>query len=145
MNIQVSAGQAGWSMRPEERDPANLYDMLQASRRILRYADGASLEDVRGNEVLADAIIHRLTVLGRAAARISPSLQARDTDIPWERIGELHSLALHPTSSALVDFAWKTATEDVPRLVPRLEALLPPGAEGTLGSLESASSESHKP
>lgn len=126
MNIQLSAGQAGWSMRPEARDPANLYDMLQACRRIVRYADGASLEDVRGNPLLADALVHRLTVLGRAAARISPSMQERDTEIPWERIGELHSLALHPTSGALLDFAWKTATEDVPRLVPRLEALFPP-------------------
>jgi uncharacterized protein with HEPN domain len=145
MNIQVPVGQARWSMRPEERDPANLYAMLQAARRILRYAYGASLEDVRGNEVLADAIIHRLTVLGRAAARISPSLQARDIDVPWERIGELHSLALHPTSSALVDFAWKTATEDIPRLVPRLEALLPPGFEGPAGAFETTSSESTKP
>ena len=145
MNIQLPAGQARWSMRPEARDPAHLWDMLQASRRILRYAEGASLADVRGNEVLADAIIHRLTVLGRAAARISPSLQARDTEIPWERIGELHSLALHPTSSALVDFAWKTATEDIPRLVPRLEALLPPGFEDASGAFETTSSESGNP
>ncbi|MET0399486.1 MAG: HepT-like ribonuclease domain-containing protein [Longimicrobiaceae bacterium] len=145
MNVQVPAGQAGWSMRPEARDPAHLWDMLQASRRILRYAEGTSLEDVRGNEVLADAIIHRLTVLGRAAARISPSLQERDTDVPWERIGELHSLALHPASGALVDFAWKTATEDIPRLVPRLEALLPPGFEGDSGAFETTSSEFGNP
>jgi uncharacterized protein with HEPN domain len=141
MNIQLPAGQARWSLRPEVRDPAHLYDMLQASRRILRYAGGASLEDVRGNEVLADAIIHRLTLLGRAAALISPSLQARDTDSPWERIGELHSLALHPTSSDLVTFAWKTATQDIPRLVPRLEALLPSAFDGAPGTFETASSE----
>ncbi len=117
-------------MRPEERDPATLSDMLEASRRILRYADGATLEDVRGNEVLADAIIHRLTVLARAATRISPSLRAQSSDIPWQRIGDMRELAVQQSSRERVDRAWNTVTEDVPRLVPRLEDLVPPEPNG---------------
>jgi uncharacterized protein with HEPN domain len=104
--------------------------MLEASRTILRYADGTTLEDVRDNEVLADAIIHRLTVLGRAAARISPSLRAQNSDIHWQRIGDLRKLARQQSSRELVDMVWNTVTEDVPRLVPRLEVLVPPEPSG---------------
>ena len=63
-------------MPPEERDGASLWDMSKALRKIVRYAEGKSLEDLQDNEVLTDAVIRQFTVLGEAVHEDVPRLVA---------------------------------------------------------------------
>lgn len=118
-------------MRPEERDPASLWDMLQASRKILLYAEGATMEDVASTELLKDGRIRQFAVLGEAATRISPSLRAQTPDIPWQAIIGMRNVVVHQYDRVLVQSIWDAVTESVPRLIPQLEALLPPESDDT--------------
>ena len=112
-------------MRPEERDAASLWDMLQAAHRILSYTAESTMEEVGNDQVLMDALIRQFTVLGEAATRISSALKTRSPEIPWQRIVGMRNVVVHQYDRVLLGSIWDAVTDDVPRLIPRLEALLP--------------------
>ena len=112
-------------MPPEERDPATLWDMLDASRRILRYTAGKTIEDVGTDEILLDALIRQFTILGEAATRISPSFRAQHPEIPWKAIVGMRNVVVHQYDRVLIDTIWDAVTESVPTLVPQLGTLVP--------------------
>ncbi|HLL47124.1 MAG TPA: DUF86 domain-containing protein [Longimicrobiaceae bacterium] len=105
--------------------------MLAASRRIVRYTEGATIEDVLSNEILMDALVRQFTVLGEAATRISPPLRAQNPDIPWQRIIGMRNVVVHQYDKVLIKTMWDAVTDDVPGLVARLEVLLPPEPDDT--------------
>src|SRR5436305_82682 len=72
-----------WSMQPEERDAAYLWDMLQASRDILEFTRGVSLSDFSSNKMLQMAVERGFQVLGEAARRVTESFKAAHPEIPW--------------------------------------------------------------
>jgi hypothetical protein len=122
--------------------------MLEASRRVLRYAGGATLEDVRGDEVLADAILHRLTVLGRAATRISPSLRAQNSDVPWQRIGELRELAASSPAGSWSTWSGTQSRRTYPGWCRAWRPWFRPSTtarEGHVRAFEATSSKSYNP
>src|SRR5947199_5258835 len=64
-----------WSMQPEERDAAYLWDMLQTSRDILEFTRGVSLGEYNSNKMLQMAVERGFQILGEAARRITGSFR----------------------------------------------------------------------
>jgi uncharacterized protein with HEPN domain len=62
-------------MRPEERDPAHLWDMIEAARAIVDFTKDLTLEEFlaagRGGEITRLAVERELEILGEAARRVS--------------------------------------------------------------------------
>ena len=60
-------------MRPEERDPAHLWDMLEAAPSVIRFTAEMTIEDFRSeaSEVTRLAVERMLEILGEAARRVS--------------------------------------------------------------------------
>ncbi len=73
-------------MSPDGRDAGSLQHMLTSIARIRDYAAGLDLRTFSQVPVVQDAIIRQLMVLGEAANRVSPSMQAPSADIPWRDI-----------------------------------------------------------
>ena len=64
----ASSSRRGRSM---SRDDAFLLDVLIAARKIVRNTDGSSLDEFIGNELLQDAVMRQIQIIGEAAGRIS--------------------------------------------------------------------------
>lgn len=112
-------------MQPEERDPAYLWDMLEACREVLDMTKGVSLQRFLGKLTLLRATERSLEILGEAARRVSPAFQEAHPAVPWRQIiGQRNILALE-YGQVDHDELYKTATTDIPDLIPRLEQLLP--------------------
>lgn len=117
-------------MLPEERDAASLWDMRKALARILRYTDGRTLADLHDDELLTDGLIRQFTVLGEAASRVSVGLRSRTPEIPWRQIIGLRNIVVHQYDRVILDELWGIVTTQVPTLIRRVEALLPPEPDG---------------
>jgi len=113
-------------MRPEERDPAYLWDMLEAAREVeamLAHQDMAAFLD---NLVLRRAIERGVEIIGEAARRVSTTCQADHPEIPWRAIIGQRNILAHEYGQIDHALLYKTAAEDIPVLISQLEALLPP-------------------
>lgn len=112
-------------MRPEERDPAHLWDILEAAKAIVRYCGGKTIEDYRRDQMLRDAVERQFILLGEAARRLSDDFRSANDVFPWRRIIGLRNVLIHKYEKIDEALIWQHIQEDVPRLISGLTPLLP--------------------
>lgn len=76
-------------MAAEERDPANLWDLLSGLETLHRFTALASYSQLLDNELLQSAVEGAVTLIGAAAGRVSSSLQRAHPEIRWQYLAEL--------------------------------------------------------
>ncbi|MDT8369695.1 MAG: HepT-like ribonuclease domain-containing protein, partial [Longimicrobiales bacterium] len=70
------------------------------------------------------AVVRQLEILGEAAGRVSRELTSASPEIPWSDITGMRHRLIHDYFEVDVDLVWKTATEHVAEVRPKLVALL---------------------
>ena len=113
-------------MRPEDRDPAYLWDMLQEVKEIEKMLAGYDLAAFLADHVMLRAIERSVEIIGEAARHVSATFQSKHPEIPWREIIGQHNILAHEYGQIDHELLYKTATEDIPDLITRIEALLPP-------------------
>ena len=113
-------------MRPEERDAAYLWDMLEAAREVQQMIGGSAVDDFLKNRVLMRATERTVEIIGEAAGRISDGFKEAHPEVPWRQIKGQRNILAHEYGQIDHQLLFKTATIDVPALIARLERLLPP-------------------
>lgn len=114
-------------MQPEERDPASLWDMLDAARGVVRILGSRSLAEFTGeDEVVRLAVERKLEVLGEAARRVSESLRRAHPEIPWKEIVGLRNVISHQYEKVDPAEIFRIVREEIPGLIAQIEPLIPP-------------------
>jgi len=72
----------------KREDKVFILDMLIACQRILRYTDNLSYEDFCNQEMVIDAVIRNIEVLGEAVKNISEDLKSKYPEIEWKSIAK---------------------------------------------------------
>lgn len=104
-------------------DRARLEDILQAIASIARYA-------VRGrpafdrDELVQSWMVYHLTLIGEAAARLSPEVRHRHPEIPWPRVIGMRNILIHGYFAIDLEEVWETVEQRVPALQNQVQAIL---------------------
>lgn len=106
------------------RDNAHLWDILNAARAIRRFIAGVSQAQFLANEEKYEAVNRKFEIIGEAAKRLSPQIRSLFPEIPWSLVAAMRDVLIHDYDDVNLDTVWKTATEDLPLLIARLEAYL---------------------
>ena len=112
-------------MKPDERDLAYLWDMLDAARRIERLTEGLDYAAFVDDERTSLAVERLLENVGEAARHVSPELQNAHPEIPWQGIIGMRNVLAHQYGVVDQRKVWQAAREGTAALVPLLEAMLP--------------------
>jgi uncharacterized protein with HEPN domain len=107
------------------RDDASLLDMLIWARRAAQFADPLTAEAFAADHLVQSATERCLEVIGEAAGRVSPTFREAHPEIPWREITGMRNRLAHEYGHVDHAEVWRTATEDCPRLIARLEPLVP--------------------
>lgn len=107
------------------RDRKHLLDMLLEARRSARFVSGMDRDTFAADEVRWYAVLHALTILGEAAARVSREGREAHPEIAWPAIVGIRNRIVHEYFRVNVDTVWNTAVDDIPDLIPLLEAAAP--------------------
>ncbi|MGB9880094.1 MAG: DUF86 domain-containing protein [Anaerolineae bacterium] len=107
------------------RDDATLLDIAKAARSIATFISGMAKEDFLTDPKTQSAVLYQLLVMGEAVKRLSREFRLRHRDIPWSLIAGMRDLLIHGYDIVDWNEVWKTATQDVPDLLAKLEPLLP--------------------
>jgi len=108
------------------RDEAYLLDMLLAARKAASFTQGITLEQFESDEILQYATLRALQIVGEAARRISEEFRPAQPQIPWQAIIGMRHRLVHEYFRIRVLVVWNVVQDDLPRLIPQLEALVPP-------------------
>ena len=101
-----------------------LTDMVEAAEAISRFVAGMTEDDWIEDEVRQGAVMHRLIIIGEAAARLSEEFRERHPEIEWADIVGFRNFAVHAYFAVSWPMVWVTATSDVPALAEQVAAIV---------------------
>ncbi len=74
--------------------------------------------------MLLFALVRAIEIVGEAASRVSAPTREAAPDIAWQLIVSMRNRLIHAYFEINHEVVWKTATEELPELLPRLRALV---------------------
>ena len=107
-----------------ERDLGALQDMLAYARALVAAVATRSRDDVEQDWLSRNGLERALEVIGEAAARVSPQTRGLYPQIAWRPVIDMRNRLIHGYDTSDRDVVWDTITEDLPVLIPQLEAIL---------------------
>ena len=107
------------------RDEAYLLDILLAARRALKYVEGLRWEEFETNELVQDAVMRPLEIIGEAAGHLSQDFCETYSTIPWHKIIGIRNRLIHEYFRINSKTVWDTVKNDLPDLIRMLEPLVP--------------------
>lgn len=101
--------------------------ILQAIERIERYTIGMDEDAFLENQLVQDAVIRNIEILGEAANNIKKSDQEftdKHPDIPWLAIYAMRNRVSHAYFQVDLKIVWKTILNDLPPMQQQVRALV---------------------
>lgn len=109
------------------RDEDYIHHILGAIASVESYTaegEAAFLYDRRTQ----DAVIRNLEIIGEAANKLSPELQASNPDIPWADMIGMRNRLIHGYLTVDLNIVWSTVHEVLPGFKTKIAGLLDPAA-----------------
>ncbi|MDW8106274.1 MAG: DUF86 domain-containing protein [Armatimonadota bacterium] len=72
-----------------------IQDMLECARKVVRYTHGLSREAFFANELVHDAVLRNLEILGEAAKQVPASMRSKYPQVDWRGIAGLRDILAH--------------------------------------------------
>jgi uncharacterized protein with HEPN domain len=95
--------------------------ILLCIEKIQDYTIDLSQEDFNDNELVQDAVIRNIEIIGEASKKISKDLKAQYPEVPWKVMSGMRDKLIHDYFGVDVDVVWKTVKEDIPYLKSLIE------------------------
>jgi uncharacterized protein with HEPN domain len=99
-----------------QREALYLADLVESTRTIHSYLDGITRDRWDSDQVLRDAVLYRMLLLGEIASALPDPLRDRYPDVAWRHIRAFRNLAVHKYFSVDWAVVWQIAHEEVPVL-----------------------------
>jgi len=108
------------------RDPGLVLEMLLAAREVVDLTPGLTREQLELDRRSQLAVLHLIQIVGEAARSISDSYKHTHPEIPWPQIVGMRHWLVHDYTRVNLDLVFSVVTNDIPELIAKLTALVPP-------------------
>jgi uncharacterized protein with HEPN domain len=98
-------------------------DIITFCERIERYTTGMSRQSFFSNQLVFDAVLRNLELIGEASKHLPPEALALAPSIKWTLIRRMRNVVAHVYFGLDDDVVWDAITHDVPDLRRTLEAV----------------------
>jgi uncharacterized protein with HEPN domain len=101
-----------------------LHDIIDAIKSARSYVADTDYDTFASDEMMIDAVLRKLTVIGEAAASIPPDVRREVPHVPWAEIVAMRNIVVHHSFGVSLPIIWQTLIEDLDPLTAALEAYL---------------------
>lgn len=108
------------------RDEAYMLDMLMAAKKVKDFADGVTPEKFKTNELLQNAIMHQIQIIGEAARKVSQEYKSAHPKVPWRAIIGMRNRLVHEYFDIIPERVWDVVQNNISELIQIIEPLVPP-------------------
>jgi len=100
-----------------------LIHIAECIDRIEQYTGGGK-DDYMNSTLIQDAVTRNLQILAESSQRVSDSLKASHTDVPWRDIAGFRNVLVHQYLGVDLDYVWRVVEDDLPALKQQIHAML---------------------
>jgi len=101
----------------------HLNDIVESAEKILRYTGKLSYEQFCESELVVDAVLRNLEVIGEASACVPEKIQKTYPAVPWRLMKGMGNILIHEYFAVDLEIVWKTIQESLPKLLVAVEKL----------------------
>ena len=113
------------------RDDAYMLDILLAARKVGKFTANISWEKFKDDDLLQNAVMRQIQIIGEAARRISHQHKDSHPEIPWQMIIGMRNRLVHEYFDIMPERVWDVVKRDIPELMRLVEPLVPPDESST--------------
>jgi len=107
------------------RDPRLYLEDIQTScLKIIRYTKGQNLNSFRQSDLVYDAVIRNLEIIGEAAKNIPVEFHQRFPAVEWRAIAALRNIVAHEYFGVKDEIIWDVISNKIPDLLIKIQAIL---------------------
>ncbi len=101
-----------------------LTDIVEAADHIAEFIQETDMQSFQDSELLRSAVVHKLSVIGEAAARVSEGVRMRNPQVPWPQIIAFRNILVHAYFGIDWDLVWSASTARCPVLRKQVAQIL---------------------
>ena len=99
-----------------KEDVIYLKHILQGIERIEEYTSGFTHDEFLSNNLVQDAVIHQLEIIGEATKRLSAAVTDNYVHIEWKDVAGMRDKLIHHYMGVDIEMLWDTIQQDTPIL-----------------------------
>lgn len=80
--------------------------------------------EFKKNELVIDAVVRNLEIIGEASKSISLLTRRRHAEIPWTQMSGMRNMLIHEYFGVDITTVWHTVNTHLPLLKKQIEAIL---------------------
>jgi uncharacterized protein with HEPN domain len=99
-------------------------DILSAIQKIEKYTDKLTYEDFITNDLVKDAAVRNIEIIGEASNRIPDDFKAQHDSIPWNQLRGIRNRIVHDYFGVDHDIIWEIISKELKVLKADLTRIL---------------------
>jgi uncharacterized protein with HEPN domain len=93
-----------------------LEDMLKGIKSIEKYTRGMSLSEFKAKDMVIDAVLRNLEIIGEAGKKVSKEIRSDYSEKEWKKICGLRDILIHDYISVDIAIIWDIRSNKLPKL-----------------------------
>ena len=98
--------------------------IIESIELIEVYGNQLNCEQFKKDQVLQDAIIRRLEIIGEATKNIPSFFRIEHSHIPWKQMAGIRDILIHEYFDVDLDLTWQVVQKELPALKANLARIL---------------------
>ncbi|WP_111646655.1 HepT-like ribonuclease domain-containing protein [Paranoxybacillus vitaminiphilus] len=95
-----------------------------SAEKIEKYTKGLSYDDFLDNDLVSDAVIKNILVIGEATKNIPNEIRQAHPHIEWRKMAGMRDMMIHGYFSINYRIVWDVVQNKIPKLKQHVEQLL---------------------
>ena len=95
-----------------------------AIKSILEYTKDVNKKSFNSKEIIQDAVIRRIEIIGEAVKNVSIDFREKYSDLPWKKIVGMRDKLIHGYFNVDVERVWNVIIDDIPVLKKQIEDII---------------------
>jgi uncharacterized protein with HEPN domain len=101
-----------------------LEDIVESARKIGRYTEGLTFPQFRSQDLIVDAVVRNLEIIGEAAKHLPEEAKTLTPDVDWSRAARFRDVIAHGYFGLDLHVIWDVVQTKIPLLGQSAERVL---------------------